>query len=187
MANEKKSSRKPATTKPRAKRLSAANSPGTMLAARGKAPAKRRRKRLSTNTLHAGMNLSAMIKPTLMAVAGGVAGKILRNAVPDDLKPEIRAGAVAAAGMAAGVLLKQPMFAAGMIGSAGAFYIASIGEIYNIKLLKAPGQNTTYVRLAENQVYLDENGQPLICREGGILYRQNGTKYPYTASQMIQL
>lgn len=186
MAVKRKSSRKKASRKAPAKRLSAANSPGTMLAARGKAP-RRRKKRLSGSTLHAGMNLTAMIKPALMAVAGGVAGKILRNAIPTDLAPEIRAGAVVAAGLAAGTMIKSPMFAAGMIGSGGAYYIATIGERMNIPLLKAPGQQTTYVRLAEKQpVYLDERAQPLICREG-ILFRQDGSRYPYTANQMVQL
>jgi len=185
MAAKRKSGRKPAK-KSAPRRLSAANSGGVMLA-KGKPKRRSRRRSSGGASLHAGMNVTAMIKPALMAVAGGVAGKILRNAIPQDLAPEIRAGAVVAAGIVAGTVTKSPMFAAGMVGSGGAYYIATIGERMNIPLLKAPGTATTYVRLAENQpTYLDENGQPLICREGR-LYRSNGALFPYTPNQMIQL
>lgn len=125
-------------------------------AAKLSAPRRRRRvRRLSAM----GGNIQAILMQTGLAIAGGMAGKIIRNAMPENLSPEIKAGATAAAGVALATVLKQPLVGAGVIGSAGAYYAATLGAKFNIPLLSA--EETSFVRLSEAQIYADEFGNTL--------------------------
>jgi len=152
----------------RVRRLSA----GPMSAA----PRRRRRtRRLSAM----GGNMSAIITQAGMALAGGVIGKVLRNAMPDSFSPEIKAGATAAAGVVLATMVKQPLVGAGVIGSAGAYYAATLGAKLGIPLLSA--EETNFVRLAEAQIYADENGNTL-KRIGNQFFYPNGALSVYTPS-----
>jgi len=120
----------------------------------------RPRRRRRVNRLSAmGGNIQAILMQSAMAVAGGVAGKIIRNAMPENLSPEIKTGATVAAGVALATALKQPLIGAGVIGSAGAYYAATLGSKFNIPLLSA--EETSFVRLSEAQIYADEYGNTL--------------------------
>jgi hypothetical protein len=112
-----------------------------------------------------------------MALAGGVLGKVLRNAMPDTFSPEIKAGATAAAGVVLATMVKQPLIGAGVIGSAGAYYAATLGARLGIPLLSA--EETNFVRLAEAQIYADENGNTL-KRIGDQFFYPNGALSVYT-------
>jgi hypothetical protein len=112
-----------------------------------------------------------------MALAGGVLGKVLRNAMPDTFSPEIKAGATAAAGVVLATMVKQPLVGAGVIGSAGAYYAATLGAKFGIPLLSA--EETNFVRLAEAQIYADENGNTL-KRIGNQFFYPNGALSVYT-------
>lgn len=138
------------------------------------APRRRRRtRRLSAM----GGNMTAIITQAGMALAGGVIGKVLRNAMPDSFSPEIKAGATAAAGVVLATMVKQPLIGAGVIGSAGAYYAATLGAKLGIPLLSA--EETNFVRLAEAQIYADENGNTL-KRIGNQFFYPNGALSVYT-------
>jgi len=144
--------------------------PATMKAT----PRRRRRvRRLSAM----GGNMTAIITQAGMALAGGVLGKVLRNAMPDTFSPEIKAGATAAAGVVLATMVKQPLVGAGVIGSAGAYYAATLGARLGIPLLSA--EETNFVRLAEAQIYADENGNTL-KRIGNQFFYPNGALSVYT-------
>jgi hypothetical protein len=125
-----------------------------------------------------GGNITSMITQAGMALAGGVAGKAIRNLMPADLSPEIKAAVTAGAGVAVGTMLKQPLIGAGIVGSAGAYYAATLGQRLNIPFLSA--QETSYVRLAEGpQIYADQYGNTL-KRIGDQFYYPNGTLTGFT-------
>ena len=139
-------------------------------------PRRRRRvRRLSAM----GGNAQAILMQSAMAVAGGMAGKIIRNAMPENLAPELKAGATVAAGVVAATLIKQPLFGAGVIGSAGAYYAATLGSRFNIPLLSA--EETSFVRLSEAQIYADEYGNSL-KRIGDQFFYPNGSLSVYKPS-----
>jgi len=154
----------------RVRRLSAASRP------KSAAPRRRRRvRRLSAM----GGNLQAILMQAGMALAGGMAGKIIRNAMPETLSPEIKAGATAAAGVALATVLKQPLVGAGVIGSAGAYYAATLGAKFNIPLLSA--EETSFVRLSAAEIYADEFGNTL-KRVGNQFYYPSGQLSNYSPS-----
>lgn len=135
-------------------------------------PIRRRRRRARLMSAFGG-NITAMLTQAGMALAGGVAGKAIRNVMPADLSPEIKAAVTAGAGIAVGTMLKQPLIGAGIVGSAGAYYAATLGSRLGIPLLSA--SETTYVRLAEDkpQIYADQYGNTL-KRIGDQFYYPNG-------------
>lgn len=170
----KRTPERPARRRP-AKRLSAA-------------PATRRRRRRRTGTLSSG-NANAILMQTAMAIAGGVLGKVARNAIPSTMSPEIRAGAVAAGGVMVAYFTKQPMIGAGMIGSAGAFLAASYGEKFNIPLLSSSNQGD-FVMLQEGpadyELYFDHARNPM-KKVGEKFYYQNGNLAPYSISDFKKI
>lgn len=141
-------------------------------------PIRRRRRRARLMSAFGG-NITSMLTQAGMALAGGVAGKALRNLMPADLSPEIKAAVTAGAGVAVGTMMKQPLIGAGIVGSAGAYYAATLGARLNIPFLSA--SETTYVRLAENkpQVYADQYGNTL-KRIGDQFYYPNGQLTMFT-------
>jgi hypothetical protein len=132
------------------------------------APRRRRRaRRLSAM----GGNLTNMLMQAGLTLAGGVAGKVIRNVMPEDLAPEIKAAVTAGAGIAVGTILKQPQIGFGIVGSAGAYYASALGMKLGIPLLSA--QETSYVRLSEAQIYADQYGNTL-KRIGDQFFYPNG-------------
>ena len=125
--------------------------------ARVAAPKRRRRaRRLSAM---GGGNLTAMLMQAGLTLAGGVAGKVIRNVMPESLAPEIKAAVTAGAGIAVGTILKQPQIGFGIVGSAGAYYASALGMKLGIPLLSA--EETSYVSLSEAQIYADQYGNTL--------------------------
>lgn len=145
------------------------------LSAGPKATPRRRRRTRRLSAM--GGNVTTIITQAGMALAGGVLGKVLRNAMPDTFSPEIKAGATAAAGVVLATMVKQPLIGAGIIGSAGAYYAATLGARLGIPLLSA--EETSFVRLAEAQIYADENGNTL-KRIGDQFFYPNGSLSIYT-------
>ena len=107
-----------------------------------KKPATRRRRR-KVSGLSAGGDIKVVLMQVGMAVAGGALGKVARNALPEDMNPAMKAGIVAGIGVGVAKISKQPLLGAGMIGSAGAYYVATLGQQYNIPLLSE--QNANFV------------------------------------------
>ena len=147
-------------------------------AGRSTAVAPRRRRRVRRLSAMGG-NMGAILMQAGMALAGGIAGKVIRNAMPETLSPEIKAGATAAAGVALATVLKQPLVGAGVIGSAGAYYAATLGSRLNIPLLSA--EETSFVRLSEAQIYADEFGNTL-KRVGNEFFYPSGQLSMYKPS-----
>lgn len=145
------------------------------LSAGPKATPRRRRRTRRLSAM--GGNVTTIITQAGMALAGGMLGKVLRNAMPDTFSPEIKAGATAAAGVVLATMVKQPLIGAGIIGSAGAYYAATLGSRLGIPLLSA--EETSFVRLAEAQIYADENGNTL-KRIGDQFFYPNGALSIYT-------
>ncbi len=175
----RKAAPKAAAPKRRSRRLSA-NGTRTILAA-GPVRRRRRRSTMSANTA----SIKAVIVPIVKAAAGGAAGVVAFNAMPDTMDYKVKAAIVAGAGGVVAVVMKQPFVGAGMAGAAGYLAATTFGKENNIKLLSAPGQATTYVRLSEGrpQVFMDQNGNQLFPK-GDLLYYQNGSLYQYRVSQM---
>lgn len=142
-------------------------------------PAKRRRKR-KPGMMSAGSPMGALLMQGGLAMAGGVAGKIVRNAMPADMNPYLKAAISAAGGVVLAYVAKQPMLGAGMIGSAGASIAANIGKDYKIPILSEQS-NANFVRLMENreQFYVDAGGRPL-KRIGNQFYNSRGQLTSFT-------
>jgi len=102
------------------------------------APRRRRRK-----TLSAGSMAQVIALQIGSAILGGMAGKAMRNAMPESLSPEIKTVVISGIGVAAAKFSKNPLFGAGIIGSGGAYYASSLGLRFGIPLLSE--QNAQYV------------------------------------------
>lgn len=144
-------------------------------------PKKSRSRRRRPGLMSAGSNFKTIGMQVGMALAGGALGVVIRNAMPKDLNENIKGAGVAAAGFFIGSMAKQPMLAAGIIGSAGAYVARAAGMNYNIPLLSQ--ENAMYATLMDGQpepiVYGDENGNQLY-RVQDEFYYMDGTLSPYT-------
>lgn len=177
MAATKKRRKKSTSSRVPARRRSAPR-------AGGKTPARRRTKR-RPGMLSASTNYKAIGIQVVMAVVGGVIGKVARNAMPASTSPEIKAAVVLAGGVMVAIATKQPMIGAGMIGSGGAYYASVFGEKNGIALL-ADQYNSGYSSLSEAQVYADEMGNPLL-RKGDLFFYGNGAQAPYKPADFVRI
>jgi len=143
-----------------------------------KAAAPRRRRRVRRLSL-GGSNLTSMLMQAGLTLAGGVAGKVIRNVMPESLAPEIKAAVTAGAGIAVGTILKQPQIGFGIVGSAGAYYASALGMKLGIPLLSA--EETSYVSLSEAQIYADQYGNTL-KRIGDQFFYPSGELTTFTPS-----
>jgi len=143
----------------------------------------KRRRRKKPGMLSANGSVQTLLMQGALAIAGGMAGKIARNFMPQSLSPYLQAGIVSAGGIAVAYFTKQPMLGAGMIGSAGASIAANIGKDYNVPILKEQG-NASFVRLQENgrdQYYADQFGNPL-QKVGSQFFDSMGRLTPFKES-----
>lgn len=147
------------------------------------APATKRRRKRKPGMLSAGGTLQTVLMQGALAIAGGMAGKVARNALPATMDPFLKAGIISGAGIAVAYFTKQPLLGAGMIGSAGAFAAANVGEKFNIPLLKE-SRNANFARLQENnrdQIFTDRSGQPL-RKVGNQFFDAQGRLTPFQLS-----
>jgi len=145
--------------KPRTQAMAAPKRRRRMMSAM---PAPKRRRKSKPKMLSAGGGVQAIVMQAGLAIAGGMAGKIARNFLPTDMNPYVKAGIISAGGIAIAYATRQPLIGAGMIGSAGAYAAAAVGQQLNIPLLAERSQ-ANFVRLQEGgrEIFADRNGKPL--------------------------
>jgi len=146
-------------------------------------PAPRRRRKSRNGLLSAGSGMSQILMQGGLALAGGLAGKVVRNAIPENVNAEIKAAVTAAGGIALIMFAKQPAMGFGMVGSAGAYYASVLGMNLGIPLLSEENPRGSF--LAEgntpNATYFDSEGRKLI-QKGNSFYYENGVLSQFSQS-----